>query len=327
MDRRDFVAGAMSAGLMPGLTAGSIRAATAPVMGLLDSAWDYRLFPDVHRALQENALVQGRDFRFEQSGWRGSEYQVDQLARYAADLVRRQVALILAFSTRAALAAKTVASTTPIVFLADDPVGAGLVNDLERPGGNLTGVALRVSGLTRKRIEIVRQLLPAATRVTLVTDPTNVPAHEVEVREAQAAAAALELALSIIAWSGERSIDADIAALAHDGRTLLAFGEGMPFASRGALLGYLAARGGLPAIHAYRAAVEEGGLASFGARLADGGYLMGLQAARILKGDEPAGLPIRQITRSELVLNLSAARSLGIRIPSAFLAHADEVVD
>lgn len=330
MNRRNFVAGSMSAGLLTGSAVGWTRAATAPqnapVMGLLDSAWDYRLLPDVHRGLEENGLVEGKHFKFEHSGWRG-EYQPDQLANYAAELVRRQVAMIFAFSTKAALAAKTVTSTTPIIFLADDPRAIGLVNNLDRPGGNLTGVDCLVSGLTRKRIEIVRQLAPAARLVALVTDPTNAPAHDLEIREAQAAATAFGLQLSIVAWSGERSIDADIAALAPEGKTLLVFGEGMAFVSRRALLSYLAVRDGIPAIHAYRAAAEEGGLASFGARLADGGYQMGLCAARVLRGDKPANLPVRQITRSEMVLNLSTARSLGIQIPSAFLARSDEVID
>jgi putative ABC transport system substrate-binding protein len=330
MNRRTFVARSMSAGLLAAASVGRTCAATAelnlPVIGLLDSAWNYRLGPDLRRGLEENGFVDGRHFTFEQSGWRG-ETQADRLAKYAADLVRRQVAMILAFSGKAALAAKTVTTSTPIIFLADDPLGAGLVDNLEQPGRNLTGVDCLVSGLTRKRIEIARQLLPAANLVALVTDPANAPAHEVEIREAKAAAGAFDLQLATIAWSGERSIDADIAALASGGSTLLVFGEGMPFASSRALLSFLAARERIPAVHAYRAAVEEGGLSSFGARLADGGYQMGLQAARVLRGDKPANLPVRQITRSDLVLNLSTARSLGIQISSAFLAHADEVID
>jgi putative ABC transport system substrate-binding protein len=330
MNRRNLIVGSISAGCLAGSAVGRMCAATAlqnlPVMGLLDSAWDYRLLPDVHRGLGENGFVEGKHFKFERSGWRG-ESRMDQLARYAGELVRRQVAMILAFSNKAALAAKTVTSTTPIVFLADDPQAIGLVNNPDQPGGNLAGVDCLIPGLTRKRIEIVRQLAPAANCVALVTDPTNAPAHEVEIREAEAAATALGLQLSIVAWDGERSIDADIAALAHDGKTLLVFGEGIPFVASRALLSYLAARDKIPAIHAYRAAVEEGGLTSLGVRLADGGYQMGLCAARVLNGDKPANLPVRQIVRSELLLNLSTARSLGIQIPSAFLARADEVID
>ena len=197
----------------------------------------------------------------------------------------------------------------------------------DRPGGNLTGVACQVSGLTAKRIEIVRALAPAANLLAVVTDPTNAPAHEVEIREAQAAAATLGLQLSIIEWTGERSIDADIEALVHDGKTLLVAGTGVPFLVRYPILSYLAARDRVPAIHAYRTAVEDGGLASLGSRRSDGAHQMGRYAARVLKGDGPADLPVRQIISSELVLNLSTARSLGLEFPSALLACADDVIE
>jgi putative ABC transport system substrate-binding protein len=331
MNRRRFIAGSMSAGVLAGSPIEWARAATAqpdaPVIGLLDGACGFRLLAEVSRGLEEEGLFQVRHYRFEYSRWIGAEFQVGQLAKHAAELVRRQVALIFAFSSKAALAAKTVTDTTPIIFLADDPTASGLVSNPERPGGNLTGVACRVSGLTGKRIEIARDLVPAATRVTLVTDPTNAPAHEVEIGEAHATAGMLGLALSIVEWTGQRSIDADIEALAQDGKTLLVFGTGVPFLVRYPILSFLAARDGIPAIHAYRTAVEDGGLASLGTRRTDGAYQMGRHAARILKGDKPADLPVRQIIRSELVINLATARSLGLRIASALLACADEVIE
>ncbi len=298
-----------------------------PVFGLLDGACGHRLGLEINRGLEEQGLVAGKHFRFEYSRWIGAEFQVDQLAKHAAELVKRQVALIFAFSDKAALAAKSVTDITPIVFLADDPVANGLVKDMDRPGGNLTGVACPVRGMTRKRIDIVRDLVPATNSVVLVTDPSNAPVHDVEMREAQAAAGARRLQLSIVDWTGERSIDADIAAVANDGRTALILGVGVPFLVRYPILSFLAARDRIPAVHAYRTAVEDGGLASLGVRRSDGAYQMELAAARILKGEKPADLPVRQIASSELVINPGVARSLGLRIPAVLLACADEVIE
>jgi len=333
MNRRDFIGGSTSAGLLAGGAPGWLGVARAqqqnwPVIGFLDGFWGH-LLAEIRRGLGENGVIEGRDFKFEYSRWsrRSSEYQADQMAKYAAELVKRQVALILAFSNKAALAAKTVTNTTPIIFLADDPVATGLVDSLNRPGGNLTGAASLVSDLIAKRIEIVRELVPTTNFVVLVTDPTNQPSHDIEIREAQAAARALGLQLSIIAWTGEHDFEIELAALPRDRKTVLVFGGGLPFFVRRAHLAYLAARYEIPAIHGYREAAEDGGLVSFGTRFADAGRLMGVYAARILKGDKPADLPVQEITNTELVINLRAAKSLGVRIPSTLLASADEVIE
>ena len=214
MNRRNFIAGSLSASLLhgPAWTRAATLQPNVPVFGLLDSACGYRLGAEINRGLEEQGLVAGKHYRFEYSRWVGAEFGVDQIARHAAEFVRRQVALIFAFSSKAALAAKAVTDTTPIVFLADDPLPIGLVDNPARPGGNLTGAACPVSGLTGKRIEIVRDLVPAANRVVLVTDPTNAPVHDIEIREAQAAARTLALD-RYLGW--ECSIDADIAALAR----------------------------------------------------------------------------------------------------------------
>jgi putative ABC transport system substrate-binding protein len=333
MNRRDLLGGSISAGLLAVGAPGWLGAATAPppnvpVIGLLDAV-ARRMAPEVNNGLEENGLVYGKDFTFERSGWSGrsSEYQADQLAKYAAKLVERQVALILAFSNRAAVAAKTVTGTTPIVFLADDPMAAGLVDCLMKPGGNLTGIANLDSKLTARRIKIARELVPAADLVVLVTDPTNQPAHGIEIREAQAAAKALHLELSIVAWTGEHSIEIELSALPRDRKAVLVFGGGLPFLVQDATLAYLAVRYGFPAIHGFRQAVEEGGLVSFGNRLADGWRQMGGSAARILRGDRPADLPVAKLTRTELVLNVWPAKSLGLCIPPTLLARADEVIE
>jgi len=274
--------------------------------------------------------VEGRDYKFERSGWspRSSEYQTDQIAKYAAKLVQRQVAAILTFSNMAALAAKSVTDTTPIIFHADDPVAAGLVDRLAQPGGNLTGVANLDSGLIAKKMEIARELVPVpvASPVVLVTDPTNKPTHDIEVRAARLAAETLGLELSIMAWTGEHSFEVELAALPRDSKAVLVLGGGLPFFLQGAYLGYLATQYGFPVIHGFRQAAEEGGMVSFGTRLEDGGHLVGHYAARILKGDKPANLPVQKLSRTELVINLWPARSLGLQIPPTLLARADEII-
>jgi putative tryptophan/tyrosine transport system substrate-binding protein len=328
MNRREFIAGSASVGLLAGGALGWLCGARAqqqnlPVIGILDFLLGH-LATEVGHGLADNGFVEGREFKFDHL--RRAEYQPDQLAKNAAELVERQVALILAFSNRAALAAKTATSTTPIIFLADDPVAAGLVDSLNRPGGNLTGAAGLDSDLTAKRIAIVRELVPTTRLVVLVTDPTNRPAHDIEIREAQAAAEALGLRLSIIAWTGEQSIEPDLVALPRDRSAVLVFGGGLPFFVRRGLLAHLAVYYGIPAIHGFREAVEDGGLVSFGTRLEDGWQLMGAYAARVLKGDKPADLPVQQIARTELIINPWTAKSLGLAIPSTLLARADEVI-
>jgi ABC-type uncharacterized transport system substrate-binding protein len=323
MNRRDFIGGSTSAGLLAGGAPGWLCAAKAqqqnlPVIGLLDGVWG-KLNAEVGRGLRENGSVKYKvDF--------GRRYQADPLAENAAEFVKQQVALILAFSNRAALKAKAVTRTTPIIFLADDPVAAGLVDSLNRPGGNLTGADSLVSGLTTKRIEIARELVPTTNLVVLVTDPTNKPAHDIEIREAQAAANALGLQLSIIAWTGEHDFEPELAALPRDRKAVLVFGWGLPFRMSRAPLAYLAGRYGIPAISGDREEAEKGGVASFGTRLADGAHSMGVYAARVLKGDKPADLPVQQITKTELVINLWGAKALGLQIPSTLLARADEVI-
>jgi len=328
MNRRDFIVG--STGLLAAEALGRPAAARAqqqnlPVIGLLDGV-SGRLNSELGRGLRENGFLGGRDFNVEY-GYRWPKLEADPMARTAAEFVKRQVALIVAFSNKAASVAKAVTDTIPIIFLADEPVAAGLVNSLERPRGHLTGATGSVSDLTTERIAILRQLVPTARTVVLVTDPTNKPAHDIELREAQAAASALELQLSVIAWSGEHDLEPELAALPGDRNTMLVFGAGYPFRVSPGLLAYLATRYDMPAIHAVREAPDAGGLASFGTRLADGGYLMGVYAARVLKGDKPADLPVRQITRTEFVINRGAAKSLGVQIPRTLIARADDVID
>lgn len=331
MDRRKLLWGAISAGLMRGVC-GWIGTANAqqpnlPAIGLLDAVWG-RLIGNVGAGLRENGF-EGRAFNVEYGHWTGRrpDYQADQMAKYAADLVKRKVALILAFSTRTALAAKAVTGDTPIVFLADEPVAAGLVDSLDRPGGNLTGAACPVSGLIAKRIDIICELIPTTNSIVLVSDPANPPAYDIEIREAQAATTARGLQLSIVAWTGEHDFEIELAALPRDRKAALVFGNGLPFFAYGVQLDYLARRYEFPAILGCRNAVDEGALVSFGTRFEDGGHLMGVYAARVLKGEKPADLPVRQITRTELVINRWVAKSRGINVCPTLLKRADEVIE
>jgi putative tryptophan/tyrosine transport system substrate-binding protein len=324
MNRRDFVRGSAATSLLAGASPGwrcSAAQAQQPMVGFLDGSWG-RLIGVFGSGLREAGIAGKAEF----SGWAGSTFRSDEIARFAERLVKREVALIVAFSTKSALAAQAVAAATPIVFLAEEPVAAGLVENLHRPGGNLTGAACPVSGLTARRIDLMRQLVPAAGRVVLVSDPSNTPVHNIEIREARAIADARGLQLSIVAWTGEHGIEPDLAALPRDRKAVLVFGGGLPFVTYGATLTHLAARYELPAIHAEREAVDGGGMISFGTRFEDAGYAMGVHAAHILKGGKPADVPIQQITKTEMVINLWGAKTFGLQIPSAFLAHADEVI-
>jgi putative ABC transport system substrate-binding protein len=330
MNRRTFIAGS-AAGLLAS-AAGWLRAANAqpqnmPVIGLLDGAWGSRVVPEISRALRENGFLEGKHFRYAHSRWNGSELQVAQIAKHAAEFVERQVALIIAFSDKAALAAKSATSTTPVIFLANDPVAIGLVKDPDRPGGNLTGSAHLNSGLIAKRIEIARELVPATKLVFLVSDPGNTPAHDAEVREARSACEALGLELAIIAWTGEGGIEPELVTLPRDREAVLVFGDGLPFLVRSSYLAYMARLYGFAAVHGDRWATEDGGLASFGTRFGDGGYHMGVCVARVLRGERPGDMPVRQINGRELVINRWVAKSPRMPIPATLLARADEVID
>ena len=326
MNRRDLLAGSISAGLLAGaaprwLGAAAVPRQDLPVIGLLDAVGG-GLGAEAVYGLAGKGFVAGKDFRFELANPR---YRADLLAMNAAEFVQRKVALILAFSTRAALAAKSITNTTPIIFLADDPVAAGLVDCPSRPGGNLTGVANPHSALIAGRIAIARELVPAMRLVVLVTDPTNKPTHDIEIRKARSKAKALGLELSIMAWTGDRSFEVELSSLPR-GNAVLVFGGGVPFFVQRSYLAYMAVHYGFPAIHGCREAADEGGLISFGSRLADGCHLVGVYTARILKGEKPADLPVQKLAKTELVINRWPAKSLGLQIPCTLLARADEVI-
>ena len=280
----------------------------------------------LRQGLKETGYVEGENLTIE---YRWAENQFDRLPALAADLVRRQVAVIVATGgTLPALAAKAATSTIPIVFgVGDDPVRLGLVASLARPGGNATGINFFLGELTAKRLEILRELVPAAVRVALLVNPANAARTEATTRDAERAAQAMALQIKIVTASTSGEIHAAFERLAPERPDAVFVGSDPLFTSRRVQLATLAARHGLPASFASRDNVEAGGLVSYGTNLNDAFLQNGLYAGRILKGEKPADLPVVQSTKFELVINLSTAKALGIDVPPMLLARADEVVE
>jgi putative ABC transport system substrate-binding protein len=278
------------------------------------------------QGLNETGFVEGRNVVIE---YRWAEGQYDRLPAMAADLVRRRVAVIVAAGGNPpALAAKAVTTTIPIVFqTGDDPVTSGLVVSLSRPGGNLTGAAVLVVQLGPKRMQILHELVPNATVIAVLINPTNRFAAEVLMREAQAAARTLGVQAQIVRASTDHEIELAFANLVPMQAGGLVSGADMFFNDRSEELAALAARHGIPTIFPTREYVEAGGLVSYGPRLDEGIRLLGTYAGRILKGEKPADLPVQQVTKVELVINLKTAKALGVTVPLTLRGRADEVIE
>jgi putative ABC transport system substrate-binding protein len=278
-----------------------------------------------HQGLAESGFVEGRNVAIE---YRWAEYVYDRLPGLAADLVRRQVAVIVSIGGPAGtLAARAATTTIPIVFsIGGDPVRLGLVTSLNRPGGNLTGITNLNTEVLPKRLELLHELTSAATSVAALVNPTS-PAAETQSRDLQAAAAALGLQLHVLHASSEREFDAVFATLARlRAGGLVIAGDGL-FVDRSEQLGALALRHATPAIFQFREFAAAGGLMSYGRLDTDGSRLVGVYAGRILKGEKPADLPVQQSTKIELIINLKTATALGLAVPPALLARADEVIE
>ena len=280
----------------------------------------------LRQGLKETGFVEGENATIE---YRWAENQFDRLPALAAELVRRQVAVIVATGgTLPALAAKAATTTIPIVFgVGDDPVRLGLVASLARPGGNATGINFFLGELTAKRLEILRELVPAAVRVAVLVNPANAARTEATTRDAQRAAQAMALQIKIFTASTTGEIHAAFESLARERPDALFVGSDPLFTNRRVQLATLAARHGLPASFASRDNVEAGGLMSYGTNLNDAFLQNGIYAGRILKGEKPADLPVVQSTKFELVINLSTAKALSLEVPAMLLARADEVVE
>jgi putative ABC transport system substrate-binding protein len=259
---------------------------------------------------------------------RWADNQIDRLPALAAELVRRQVAVIFATPTPSAQAAKAVTTTIPIVFLSgEDPVRLGLVTSLARPGGNLTGINLFSGELTAKRLELLREMVPGAARIVVLVNPAGATTTETTLRDVQSAGRAMGLQIQVLNASAIREIDAAFATFVGERPDAVLVGIDVFFNSRRAQLVNLASRHAVPATFVNRDFAEIGGLMSYGSNIADAWRQAGVYTGQILKGAKPADLPVVQASKFELVINAETARMLGLTVPPTLLARADEVIE
>jgi putative ABC transport system substrate-binding protein len=298
-----------------------------PVVGHLNSGSPSERAHHVdgfRRGLKEGGYVDGQDVFID---YRWAEGRYDRLPQLANDLVNRKVAVIHAASTPAAVAAKAATSTIPIVFVASgDPVKLGLVASLSRPGANVTGIANIASALEAKRVETLHDLMPAAKTIAYLANP-KFPGVSSLIKEVQAAGTATKLRIQIATASDERELEAAFGAMKHNGANALLVSADTYFITRRDQIVALAARHAIPACYAFREFTVAGGLMSLGPDLVDGNRQAGLYAARILKGANPATLPIIQAEKFELVMNRSTAKKLGVPISRDFVARVDELIE
>src|SRR5262245_34516444 len=299
-----------------------------PVIGFLNGG-SPDLFANLVRAfrqgLKETGYIEGQNVAIE---YRWAEGHNDKLPMLTADLVRRQVAVIGATTTPAALAAKAATTSIPIVFcVAGDPVELGLVASLNRPGGNLTGTTTLTLEVGPKRLELLHEMVPTATIIALLVNPTSPNLAEAQERDLRAAARTLGLQIHVLPASTERDFDTVFATLVQLRAGGLVISSDSFFFSRGEQLAALAARHAMPVIYPFRENAFAGGLMSYGGSLADSHRLAGAYAGRILKGEKPADLPIQQSTKFELVINIKTAKALGINVPLHLQQIADEVIE
>jgi putative ABC transport system substrate-binding protein len=322
MKRREFIAGLGSAAAWPVVARAQQR---LPVIGYLGSISPQEgILTALRKGLSESGYSDGRNVAIE---YRWAEGQYDRLPAFATDLVRREVAVIVAQAIPAAVAAKTATTKIPIVFTTGaDPVALGLVASLSRPGGNVTGVTSLSGELGPKRLELLRQLDPTATVMALLVNPINANA-ESESRDALAAARTLGLQLRVLHASTERDFDTAFASLVQQRARGLVIGIDAFFSSRMEQLAALALRYAVPVIYQRREFAAAGGLMSYGGSIADRYRLAGVYAGRILNGEKPSDLPVQQDTKIELTINMKTAKALGLTIPETLLATADEVIE
>jgi putative tryptophan/tyrosine transport system substrate-binding protein len=278
------------------------------------------------QGLKDAGFIEGENVAIE---YRWAENQVDRLPALAADLVSRRVAIIAAVGgPPSAVAAKAATTTIPIVFaVGEDPVKLGLVASLARPSGNMTGVNFFNAELVAKRLEILRELVPAATRVAVLVNPSNTLNTETTLRDVQSAARAIGLQIQVLNASSSREIDVAFASLVRERPDALFVGGEPAFNNRRKQLALQAMRHGLPAAYASREYAEVGGLLSYGTNFLNTYRQVGAYAGSVLGGAKPADLPVVQSSKFELVINQMTARILGIDIPTTLLARADEVIE
>jgi ABC-type uncharacterized transport system substrate-binding protein len=328
VNRRELIAllGSTAAVSWPG----SVRAQQQgmPTIGFLSSLRSTdqaHIFAAFHQGLNEGGYFEGRNVALEYR-WAAGDYA--RLPELAAELVSARVALIAAVSgTPSASAAKSVTATIPIVFaMGSDPVQFGLVTSLNRPGGHVTGVTFFTAGLGAKRLELLRELVPAMTRVAVLVNPNN-PPSVVDKSNVQAAADTMGLQAKVLNVVSSRDIDIVFAIGIREHGDALYVGPDPVFLNERHLLSELAARYGIPAVYSDREQAEAGGLMSYGTSRTDAYRQAGLYAARILNGEKPGDLPVLLPTKFEMLINLKTAKALGLTVPPTLLARADEVIE
>jgi len=328
MRRRDFIS-LLGGGVATWPLAARAQQPAMPVVGFLSTA-----SPDSYairlrafrQGLKDAGYVEGQNVTIE---YRWAEGQNDRLPALAADLVHRQVdAIVAGGGTPSAVAAKAATAAIPIVFeVATDPVKIGFVARLDKPGGNLTGVANLNVEIGPKRLELMHELLPSVTVVAVLVNPANPALFEPFVRSLQTAASGLGLELRVLNASTERELDTVFAALVQLKAGALIIGPDTFFNSHIEQIAALAIGHAVPAVYQYRPFVEAGGLLSYGSDEAETYHQVGIYAGRILKGEKPADLPVVQSTKVELIINLKTAKALGLAIPLPLFGRADEVIE
>jgi putative tryptophan/tyrosine transport system substrate-binding protein len=326
LKRRDFIS------LLGGATAAWPLAAraqqpTMPVIGYLSSlgqAISVRLDAAFRGALSDMGYFEGQNLSVEYR-WITDRY--DALPAMAADLVQRRVAVIFAVGPPAVLAAKAASSTIPIVFVTGaDPLKFGFVASFNKPGGNITGIWMVLTALAEKRLQLTHDLLPKAELIGLLVNPAS-PVAEPQIREAQAAAHVLGVRLTVLSAASENDFDQVFVSLTQQHADALFVSADPFFASKREHLVALAAQHAMPATYEFREFVEAGGLMSYGTVLTDGFYKGGNYVGKVLKGTKPADLPVEQVDKFELVINVKTAKALGVTVPDKLLGLADEVIE
>jgi len=327
IERRTFLATLGGAAAWP--LAARAQQAAMPVVGFLDPrspdtmAGRLRMF---RQGLKDSGFAEGENAAIE---YRWAEGQYDRLPALALELVRRQVAVIVTpGGVPSTVAAKTATTTIPVIFaIAEDPVRLGLVASIARPDGNLTGINIFTGELTAKRLDLLHQLVPTATRVAVLINPANAANAETTLRDVASAARAVGLQIQVLNASTSREIDAEFARLVRDRPDALFVG-GDPFVnSRRVPLAILTAHHSIPTAFPLREYVDAGGLMSYGPSITDAWRQVGVYAGRILKGAKPADLPVVQASKFELVINAHTAKMLGLTVPPTLLSIADEVIE
>jgi putative ABC transport system substrate-binding protein len=325
MKRRDFIALLGSAAALP--VVARAQQPARPVVGFLNVAspegYEHHVIA-FRDGLKERGYVEGENLTIE---FRWAEGHYDRLPGMAAELVRRDVSVIVA-NTPANLAAKAATSRIPIVFTtASDPVKIGLVPNLSRPGGNVTGITQLNVEVGPKRLELAHELMPGATSIAFLVNPNDASRAATLTQDAQAAAVPLGLKLHVLRAATDAEIDAAFAGFAQLKAGVLVIGADALFNSKSQLLGELSLRYAVPGIYQYSEFADAGGLLSYGGSIKESYRWAGIYTGRILKGERPGDLPVQQSTTVELIVNLKTAKALGISVPMSLLGRADKVIE